>query len=363
MPSPRCLFLPLLLIATACRAHEPRVLSLTPIPRSSPPPASAEAKREVFLEAVRLAREAGAGGLYQAWSWQALEPSPGRYDLDNFASTLSYLGQTRGLSMLLTIHVVNTSVREIPADLHALPFDSPRMKQRFRALFDALLPHLDRHVLYLSIGNEVDEYLSRSQEWAAYQSFYEDAAAHVRARAPWLKVGVTSTFDGARLKCPREVAALNAASDVFILTYYAVDERFLPEASRSPLDDLPRAVALAGGRPLVLQEVGYPSSEALPSSEQHQADFISSVFAAWHSTANIPYLNFSLMHDYGRAHCSTLPRFYGLPGDARFEAFLCSIGLRDSNGRPKLGWFALEHEAAAAGFLRAPQPEPARMLR
>src|SRR4051794_19151901 len=132
MPSPRYLCLPLLIIATACRAHEPRVLSLTAIPRSSPPPASAKAQREVFLEAVQLAQDAGASGLYQAWSWQSLEPSPGRYDLDNLASTLSYLGQTRGLSMLLTIHVLNTSVREVPADLQAEPFDSPLMKQRFR---------------------------------------------------------------------------------------------------------------------------------------------------------------------------------------------------------------------------------------
>src|SRR3954469_9710996 len=350
MPSPQYLFLPLLIIATACRAHEPRVLSLTPIPRSSQPPAGAKAQREVFLEAVQLAQEAGAGGLYQAWSWQALEPSPGRYDLDDFASTMRYLGQTRGLSTLLTIHVINTSVREVPPDLRALPFDSPRMKERFRALFDALLPHLDRHVLYLSIGNEVDEYLSRSKEWEAYRSFYEDAAAHVRAQAPWLKVGVTSTFDGAKLKCPREVAALNAASDVFILTYYAVDERFLPEASRAPLDDLPRAVALAGGRPLVLQEVGYPSSEALSSSEQQQADFVSSVFAAWRSTANIPYLNFSQMHDYDPARCSELAGFYGLPDSATFEAFLCSIGLREADGRPKLGWAALGREAAATSF-------------
>jgi hypothetical protein len=251
--------------------------------------------------------------------------------------------------MLLTIHVINTSVSEVPADLRGLSFDSPQMKQRFRALFDALLPHLDRHVLYLSIGNEVDVYLSRSNEWAAYQSFYEDAAAHVRARAPWLKVGVTSTFDGAELKWPGEVAALNTTSDVFILTYYAVDERFLPEDSRSPLDDLPRAAALAGDRPLVFQEVGYPSSAVLSSSEQQQADFVSSVFAAWRSTASISYLNFSQMHDYDPAYCSTLSALYGMPGNVEFEAFLCSIGLREAGGRPKLGWAALEREAAA-GF-------------
>src|SRR5438045_3839788 len=131
MPGPQCLFLPLLIIATACRAHEPRVLSLTAIPRSSPPPASAQAQREVFLEAVQLAREAGAGGLYQAWSWQALEPSPGHYDLDNFASTLRYLGQTRGLSMLLTSHVVNTSVRYVPAAIRSMRSDLSRIAQRF----------------------------------------------------------------------------------------------------------------------------------------------------------------------------------------------------------------------------------------
>ena len=53
---------------------------------------------------------------------------------------------------------------------------------------------------------------------------------------------------------------------------------------------------------------------------------------------------------------TSLPAFYGMPGDAMFEAFLCSIGLRGADGRPKLGWVALEREAAAAGFPRAPQP-------
>jgi len=358
MRAARYLF-PVLLILASCRAHEPRVLSLTPIPQLSPPPAGPEELREVFLQAVDLAQGAGAGGLYLAWSWGDLEPSPGRFDLDDLTQTVDYLGEKRGLSMLLTLHVINTSAKETPADLRSEPFDSPRMKRRFHALLDALLPHLNRHVLYLSVGNEVDEYLSRSHGWAAYQDFYEDAVAYVHSRAPGLKVGVTSTFAGAKFKCPREVAALNAASDVFVLTYYAVDERFLAKSSRSPLDDLPLAVSLAGGRPLILQEVGYPSSAAAGSSERRQADFISNVFAAWRSAANIPYLNFSLMHDYTRARCSVLPEFYGMAGNAEFEAFLCSIGLREANGRPKLGWSVLRREAAAADFLR-PSPGQGR---
>ncbi len=146
----------------------------------------------------------------------------------------------------------------------------------------------NRRVKYLSIGNEVDVYLTtHPQEWGAYQSFYREGVAYVHAVAPWIKVGVTVTYDGA-VKNRGHVADLNSQRDVFILTYYPLGARFSPRRPDSPITDLPKMVELAKKRPLILQEVGYPSSTELSSSEAMQAQFVTSVFRAWEECAPSP---------------------------------------------------------------------------
>ena len=148
-------------------------------------------------------------------------------------------------------------------------------------MIDSLQPDL-AHVAYLSIGNEVDSYLAaHPAEWAAYKTFLADAVAYVHRVAPAVKVGVTATFDGANGASSAEVAALNSVTDVYILTYYPLTTSFAVRAPDSPLSDVSRMVTLAGAKPLIVQEAGYPASELLGSSEQKQAQFITSLFGAW----------------------------------------------------------------------------------
>src|ERR1700730_2048091 len=133
------------------------------------------------------------------------------------------------------------------------------MIDRFQRLVEAIRPYLN-HVKYLSIGNEVDVYLSaHPSEWSAYTRFYRAAAARVHALAPWIKVGVTTTFDGLR-RDARRVRELNSASDVQITTYYPLGSVLRVRSPASPLADFKAMLRFAGRRPLVLQEVGYPSA-------------------------------------------------------------------------------------------------------
>jgi len=109
--------------------------------------------------------------------------------------------------------------------------------------------------------------------------------------------------------------------------------------------------ALASRWPVVLQEVGYPSATVLSSSELNQARFVRSVFRAWNaSAARIPFLNYFLLHDLPPQLCGQLAQYYGLPHDRNFQAFLCSLGLRYADGKPKSAWSALVKAAKAAGF-------------
>ena len=96
-----------------------------------------------------------------------------------------------------------------------------------------------------------------------------------------------------------------------------------------------------GVRPLILQEVGYPASTLLGSSEQQQAQFVTNVFDAWAPRGDrIPFLNVFLMHDFPQTLCDYFTQYYGLPGNERFSQFLCTLGLRKANGTPRLAWTA-----------------------
>ncbi len=329
-----------------------RVFAISTTPPLDPAPADKD-----FLATLNRAYEltynAGVRGDFISWTWRELEPSAKNFNLDEANRTLTNLGNTRGLELLVGIAVLNTTVKETPSDLANVPFDSTQMKQRFHALFDALRPHLNEHVKYLSIGNEVDVYLSvHSKEWTAYKNFYDDAIAYVHSVAPQIKVGVTTTFTGANGAQARNVAVLNGSSDVFILNYYPIDEQFIPRDPAAPLTDVPQMVALAAGKPVILQEVGYPSSATLKSSEEKQARFIANVFTAWKAlNGHIPFLSFFLLHDFTPKMCDDLAKYYGMSGQAtNLKAYLCSLGLRRANGAPKPAWQSLVDSAAATGF-------------
>ena len=164
----------------------------------------------------------------------------------------------------------------------ALPFDDPTVIARYRALIDQVLPYLNSSVKYISLGNEVDTYLTgTSSEWTAYKALIEDARTYIRQKKPNIKVGVTTTFDGfignASAQTAVNIASLNANMDVIILTYYPTGVNFVPRDPSTVSTDMAAMVTKAGGKPLVMQEWGYPSSSILSplplNSEQMQAGF------------------------------------------------------------------------------------------
>ena len=299
------------------------------------PPANAPGSHR----GIDVALAGGARGTFHSVTWARLEPAPRRYDRAAM-SEIAYLSRARGLQVLLGLQVVNTTGREMPRDLAGLPFDSPRVRERFHDLVDELEPYLNANVRYLSVGNEVDIYLARRPgEWASYGRFYADAAAHIRRVAPWIEVGVTTTFSGAVRKQRRKVAELNRSSDVSIHTYYAVHGEFAAHPPSVAGTDIKRLVRLSGRRPVVFQEVGYPASPVLGGSEAKQAKFVANVFAAWRgAAARIPFLNFLPLHDLSGEACAEIAAYYGRAGAEKLKAFLCSLGLRRADGSPKPAW-------------------------
>lgn len=315
-----------------------RVLAISTLPVLEPPLTAANAI-ERYTDAMQKAASAGVTGNLIAKRWSELEPQAGQYAFDDLSGDLNYRTLMYHEVELLGLQILNTTAKETPADLLDVVFDSPQMIERFQRFFDALLPHLNQQVRYLSIGNEVDVYLRlHPEEWATYKQFYEAALTYVHQTAPWIKVGVTATFGGAK-DVPEQVADLNTMSDVFIMTYYPLQADFGVRPTDSPLVDFPQMVKWAGDKPLILQEVGYPAAESLGSSEAAQAGFVQAVFQAWNAdAAHIPFLSYFALGDFTDAMCQNFLTYYGLPDQQRFYDYLCTLGLLKVDGTPRQAW-------------------------
>jgi hypothetical protein len=270
----------------------------------------------------------------------------------------------RGLTVSLTLPALDGSRPSLPCDLMPasppatgpwhIAWDSPTLVSRYDAMFDQLAPLLGDNVAYFSVGNEVNYYLEKcdSAERAAFASFVTQVTSHIHDVKPKLKVGVTVT---ARTLMGGPLAdyvssELNAQTDVLYLTYYDVDgEKALPPAQVE--DDMNTLVAAAGGKPLVFQELGYPSSSypGIDSSPELQAEFVHHAFAAWRASgsAAVPFVSVFKQRDWTLDFCHT---YAGMKPPEVMAQYLCSLGLTDADDNPKTAWSALLDEATETGL-------------
>jgi hypothetical protein len=317
--------------------------------------AAAPAQGMSAAAALDLVLAAGGRGQGVDLHWPNLEPSPGGYDFMTANQIIT--DQNQGpFRIHVAVDVINTTVREVPPDLASAPFDSPQMMTRFTNMLMALLNQFGTRIDSIAIGNEVDVYLSaHPTEWSAYATFYGQASMLIRTMYPSVRVGVTSTFGGAtHAQTGPLIAGLNSVSDVFMMNYYPLNANYTPRDPSVVTDDFVKILAASQGKPILLQEVGYPTSTTLGSSEQMQAQFVTNVFSEWMKAGDkIQYLSFFLLHDDTPQNCQLIADQFGVT-DPNFVLFFCSLGLRNSNGTDKLGWPALKSAAHADGFADQP---------
>lgn len=283
-----------------------------------------------------------------AKNWRELEPAADKVKLDDLRREITL---RRGLQqdIILGLQLINTVKREVPEDLQNTAWDDPVMVARATALMEevlALLP-ADR-MSYVAFGNEVDVYFTQHpEEMPSYLELYRQIHAKMQAIFPKVQMGIATTFDSVREKRGALIETLNRDTDVVILTYYAIQGlKVLPP--EAPHRELPMMVALAAGKPVVLQEVGYPSAAGVGSSEAQQAEFIRQFFAAWEKhRAAIPTISLFMQTDFSSRLCTQFTDYYGMVDyKTQFADFICTLGLKDAHGRPKLAWSVLQNEVA-----------------
>lgn len=330
------------------------VFAITDLPPLAPPPDEA-----AFESAIAISREIGANGAVLTFTWADLEPRPGQYQLDEL---LLNFARQRGRVKLLGLQVIHTADKSVPADLVEVPFDAPRMQQRFQALL-AAIPEPLAATTYLSIGNESDIYLDgHPQEAAAFARFLKVARSDALAVAPHLQIGTTLTAAGLE-----KHAALAAEMDVQIVNYYHIGDGFRAEPTAAIATAFSRIMAQLDSRPILFQELGYPVAESLGGTPAGQAEFVERFFDLWEqpplsATADaaaatdgrsapagpIVFANYFMMYDFPREFGESLVGYYQIPAAEKqaFVDYFTSLGLRQVDGLPRPGWDSLASRLA-----------------
>jgi hypothetical protein len=293
------------------------------------PEGSGEAE---YLSAMRDQIRMGLDGSQTAIKWDEYEQQDGK-PLKDALGTAKFMGQ----DMLLTISVIDTVKRRMPVDVSALSWDDPRLLDRFDGFVKKIVPSLTPQVRWISLGNEVDGYLvAHPDETAAFLKFLSHGRALLHTLAPKVQVGVTTMWLDIEHQSDL-LKKLHEDDDVAIFTYYPI-EGVKARPTTEVGADFDQMLAISGSKPLLLQEIGYPSSAACASTESQQADFVREVFAAIdRHQERIAFASFFIESDLGSAATSNLAGYYGST-DSGFMSFLGSLGLRDAKGKDKPAW-------------------------
>ncbi len=341
----------LLSVAGVCRA-QPDDLPLLNVPKgvgliySETDPAA----RPATDRAWGMALKRGVNAYQLAVPWDEIAGPDGTPDMSYLVPLLDLLEQT-GLQVFFTLQSVDTTALRLPAVLldpndnrklrPDLSFDSPEVINHLVALLDELVPLLAEHGCFaMSLANEVNIWLSINPGQAfPLAVFAEYGRVHAKTLEPDMRTGVTLTREA--LTQPDLTLLMMSVSNAAIFAYYPVDGVVLdPAVIEFEFDAIE---ALAGDRPVILQEAGAPGAPAdgspsvIGATDELQRAWVEAVFREVREREAIRFVSWLHLADWPADTIAFYQQYYGV-SEPDFVEFLSGLGLMTSQGeaRPAL---------------------------
>jgi hypothetical protein len=260
------------------------------------------------------ARAVGAGATIALVAWDDFYADP------NCAAKLAarLLSAERGLDVLLCLAPIFTKHQRVPQQVlklagltpDTLDFGNQILRDKYIEHVVALagVPGARERVRYFSLGNEVNLFLGDENNagndalWKGYLKFVETVAPVVRKHFPRARVGVNWTLGGIDI-FPEPWRKMQEHCDVLMVNYYADPKatagphKLRYEADFEFLRHLSTSFALH--KPVVLQEVGMPTSAYLGGNEARQDAFMKFLLNQWDEAGVLlPFVSWFQLWDY-----------------------------------------------------------------
>jgi len=291
-----------------------------------------------MVERFDQVRNIGAKYLVANGNWRELEPKEHRYALDSLNYLVS-VARPAHMQISYTLRIIDTVDRNVPGDLKNTKWADRKLQDRLFGLLDAMAPALNGNVQWFMIGYESNEYFNRHpNEIGDFIELYRQAKSHLQQRVPGIKVSTTLMFSGLG-DLDTRFSNLNRDLDVLALTYMPLNSDFSVQDPSVIPRDFARIKEFANGRKIVFQEIGYPSSPVVGSSEEKQAQFYRLAFEEINRDPSaFSAINWMTLGDLSDNTTRQFSQYYGLKGADKFEADLQTMGVFDKRGQPKKSW-------------------------
>lgn len=272
----------------------------------------------------------GATGTPRAAAWARLDDMIEPY-------------REREQGVALCIGLVDRSVRAWPV---LEEVDSVASRLAIERTIHEAFTRYAAQLTHLCFGYEVDRYLAAvpEEEAAPLLELLGHAVAYAKTHPLWsprIALGVAITLQAA--SDPDQLAKLALGHEV-VAVYDPLDENAELRDPAGIAAELEAALAArpldADGEPLplTLLEAGYPSAEAVGSSEQTQRIYYESLFEALALHAGeLGFVGLFGLGDRAPARCDLEAASFGDPLSPRAAA-RCSMGLRADTGESKSAW-------------------------
>jgi hypothetical protein len=277
--------------------------------------------------------------------WADFEKTPGAPDFSSLVALRNFYATRcpryeEGMQFDHRVLIVNMNVRtKLPADLEGAAFDNAALISRYVAFVKAYFAAagIGNESVCFFISNETDTYFeTHESEIPAFKTFYAAVKVGIKADYPNVRIGCITKYHGDR---PDIIADLNNSSDVVAFTYYGHNPANFSYANLPPLDNVfAGMIALAGGKPVVITEIGFAASPLLGSTEEMQAAYITEFFDTYPAYRNeIEWATYCMQADMSEDFVDWFAVMFNLTGfmTPEFKAYLMNLGLYKSDYTPK----------------------------
>ena len=298
-------------------------------------PVPANDSTELIAEGFKEARANGAEVLSWYLFWGPLADN---WTISDYAmEPLSHEGKTVVLMNVIYVNLLG----EYPPEFQS--FDDPGFKEAFA---EFSIDFVERYKPdYYFIGGEVDIYLSTHRDQIpAYKELLAYTYKEIKKASPETQVGFVVTYHYSTANNATDIIETLAPEvDLIGYTVHPYEEEYSYKNVSRGLEALQDVKNVVPGKPYAIVETGWSSSPLLESSEDKQVEFLNDFFSFYESSDAEFVIWFSLHEfsdcsEFAEKHLSELDYEMDEGYVERFEEFMCSSGLKKTDGTPTKAW-------------------------
>jgi hypothetical protein len=325
----------------------PRSVACPAVGMDANPAANTDFSASAQTAALQKVVSAGARMMRYTARWSDIETGPGVYSLTALQNSISYATMNH-LSLAVTLRTIDSTQIAVPVDLAGRALDDPTVVSRFQAMLRAVAAKFNSSVKWVQLGNEVNIYLSQDPSaTSSFLSLYNAGASTLKSLNTSISVGVTFSYS-AYWYDDTVFTAVSPVCDHIAFTHYPVRPEFTVYDPGIAKNEFGEMIAAANGKPLILTEIGYPSSSTIGASTDAQQTYFSDVFDALQTLGGyISAANFFQLSDMPTATVNSLVQYYGGSNAAAFGAYLGTLGVVDVTGADKPAWNTFSKRATS----------------